>query len=174
MPTHYVINWVPSGLEFINFLSPPTSLFLLKPNWSLTFFHLSWVYYLIIFSNAIDAQMTFLEAVAYSLLSTTHSRRNSCTDVFNDITARLEEISHLSDNYEYIVCGDFNLTNIKWSNEPLLFELLDYVAPAMRDNANRLCQTSSFLGLHQLYLQGECTPSGKRIFAGIGESISGT
>ena len=25
-----------------------------------------------------------------------------------------------------------------------------------------------------LYLQGECTPSGKRIFAGIGESISGT
>ena len=28
--------------------------------------------------------------------------------------------------------------------------------------------------VNMLYLQGECTPSGKRIFAGIGESISGT
>ena len=35
-----------------------------------------------------------------------------------------------------------------------------------------------FMGSEQLKIflhsQGECTPSGKRIFAGIGESISGT
>ena len=34
--------------------------------------------------------------------------------------------------------------------------------------------TINILDVVLIYLQGECTPSGKRISAGIGESISGT
>ena len=76
---------------------------------------------------------------------------NSTTDIFTEFSICLEEISARNGGYEFIVCGDFNLAYIKWFNEPLSFESMGYTPPAQRDNANRLCQTLSLLGLHQLY-----------------------
>ena len=56
-------------------------------------------------------------------------------------------------NYEYIICGDFNLSSIRWYNEPLQFKHLDYVAPIIRENANTLQQALSYLNLHQIYAE---------------------
>ena len=75
----------------------------------------------------------------------------SSTDIFAEFSKCLEDISSRNDGYEFIVCGDFNLPYIKWTNEPLSFEPLEYIPPTQRDNANRLCQTLSFLGLYQLH-----------------------
>ena len=76
---------------------------------------------------------------------------NSIMDIFTEFSTCLEEVSARNGGYEFIVCADFNLAYIRWFHEPLSFERMGYIPPAQRDNANRLCQTLSLLGLHQLH-----------------------
>ena len=76
---------------------------------------------------------------------------NSETDLFNDLSRCLYEISAANVDYEFIICGDFNLRDVNWTNNPLSFQVLDYLPPAQRENVNTIHQTMSYFNLHQMY-----------------------
>ena len=80
---------------------------------------------------------------------------NSETDLINDLSRFLYEISAPNVDYEFIICGDFNLRDVKWTNNPLSFQVLDYLPPAQRENVNTIHQTMSYFNLHLMYRKHE-------------------
>lgn len=64
------------------------------------------------------------------------------------------DIQALADKFpdhKFIIMGDFNRPNIKWSNDPLSIEHIAYLPPADMDINSNLCSTYSGLNSQQQY-----------------------
>ena len=73
---------------------------------------------------ALQSDSIFLEVKVmdkFFVIAATYMPPDFSTNVYNDFASYLEEISLSYRDYEFVVCGDFNLADIKWSNNPLSF-----------------------------------------------------
>ena len=63
----------------------------------------------------------------------------------------IEEIMLKHPDHKFAIFGDFNLRYLKWSNDPLAAEPVEYVRPEARDNAQRVINCYTSLGASQVY-----------------------
>ena len=67
-----------------------------------------------------------------------------------------------------------NLNVVTENPQETTREFKSRVAMEQKEFLKKMLEMSDKVIYIKRHLQGECTPTGKRIFAGIGESISGT
>ena len=70
---------------------------------------------------------------------------------FDNFFSKVEAVKQPVPSHEVIICGDFNLANIQWTNLPLGFQPLSYIIPPVSRCAQRTLETCSFLGASQLF-----------------------
>ena len=65
--------------------------------------------------------------------------------LYKDLDNLVEEVSSTYTSENLILCGDLNITNIMWNNNPLGFTPLQYVPPSVPCAAKQILQTAELM-----------------------------
>ena len=85
--------------------------------------------------------------IGYSkkLIAAAYISSSQHTQSYKDFTKCLEELSTGYSKDEIIMCGDVNLTHIRWHSTPSNFTPLQYINPHLSESAEVIQQTAAIL-----------------------------
>ena len=85
------------------------------------------------------------------LLAAAYLPPDSPLAYYTRFLSALEDASASLPEHKVLVCGDFNLRNVVWGNDPLDRLFTAYLPPVLRECADHVFETFAMLGLSQLY-----------------------
>ena len=71
--------------------------------------------------------------------------------LYKDLVNLIEDVSSTYPSENVLLCGDLNITNILWHNNPIGYSVLQYVPPSVIGAANQLLQTAELMDWCQLF-----------------------
>ena len=108
----------------------------------------------IITTNSTSLEQVFVGITHGSLkiiIGAVYIQPNSSSDVFSSYSSTVCDITPKYPNHQLIVLGDFNLPHIKWSVNPLQYQITSYISPAIVSGERSILECYSYLDMEQHY-----------------------